>query len=135
MRKCRRQIVSFLFGAIIFLPILAIGILQLGQAYIRSTREERLETEKLVQVTVPVKDLVWEEEGRELWVGNQMFDVASYTIANGNYYLVGVYDDDETEVAGGSFFGTESAGPELERKQRAGAQAQSVTTRNLRCRE
>ena len=79
---------------------MAIGILQLGQAYIQSTRHERLETEKLVQVTVPSKNLVWEEEGRELWVGDRMFDVASFTLNNGNYYLLGVYDDDETEVAG-----------------------------------
>jgi hypothetical protein len=100
VRKCRQQIVSFFFGAIILLPLLAIGILQLGQAYIRSTREERLETEKQVQVVVPVKDLVWEEEEKELWVGDRMFDVASYTIGNGNYYLKGVFDDDETEVAG-----------------------------------
>ena len=76
------------------------GILHLSQAYIRSTREERLEKEKQIQVVIPAKDLVWEEEERELWVGDRMFDVASYKIENGNCYLTGVYDDDETEVAG-----------------------------------
>ena len=38
------------------------GILHLSQAYIRSTREERLEKEKQIQVVIPAKDLVWEEE-------------------------------------------------------------------------
>lgn len=85
------------------LPILASSFLQIGQAYIKSTREERLATEKLVQVILPSKAVVWEEEEKELWVGDRMFDVASFTIINGNYHLTGVYDDDETEVAG-TFF-------------------------------
>jgi hypothetical protein len=79
------------------------GILQFTQAYIRSTRDERLEREKLLHVVIAVQDLVWEEEEREVWIGGRLFDVASYRIENGNYYLAGVYDDDETEVAGSLF--------------------------------
>ena len=100
MRSQRQFILSLFFCAILILPVIAIGILQLGQAYIQSTREERLETEDLVQVVIPVKNFVWEEEGKELWVGDRMFDVSSFTIADGNYYLTGIYDDDETEIAG-----------------------------------
>ena len=100
MRSRRQFILSLFFSAILVLPVLAIAILQLGQAYIQSTREERLETEHLVEVTVPVKNLVWEEEGKELWVGDRMFDVAAFYMKDGNYHLTGVYDDDETEIAG-----------------------------------
>ena len=75
-------------------------LFQMGKVYIQSTREERFETEDQVTVVLPAGKVVWEEEGRELWVGDQMFDVASYTILDGNYHLTGVYDDDETEVAG-----------------------------------
>ena len=100
MKSQRQLILSFVFSAIFILPVLAIAILQLSQAYIQSTREERLETEQLVQVIVPVKNLVWEEEGQELWVGDRMFDVASFYIKDDSYYLMGVYDEDETEIAG-----------------------------------
>ena len=82
------------------MPVLAIAILQISQAYIQSTREERLETEHLVQVIVPVKNLIWEEEAKELWVGGRMFDVASFYIKDDNYHLTGVFDDDETEIVG-----------------------------------
>jgi hypothetical protein len=84
----------------LLLPLLAMLMLQLGKAYIQSTREERLQTEKQVQVVLPAGKVVWEEDEKELWVGNRMFDVSSYTVVDGYYYLTGVYDDDETEVAG-----------------------------------
>lgn len=85
---------------LLLLPFLAIGFLQIGRSYIQSQREERLDAEELVKVVLPVKEVIWEEEGKELWVGDRMFDVASYSIVNGHYHLTGAYDDDETEVAG-----------------------------------
>lgn len=85
---------------LLLLPVLAIGFLQLGQAYIKSTRDDKLETEKLVKVVLPASKVVWEEEERELWVGDRMFDVASFTIIDGTYHLTGAFDDDETEIAG-----------------------------------
>ena len=100
MKNPKRFISCIFFCAILLLPILAIGILQLSQAYIKSEREERLQTERLEKVIVPVKHIVWEEEGKELWVNNRMFDVASFVIKDNNYYLTGVYDDEETEIAG-----------------------------------
>jgi len=95
-----RHISSALFSALLLLPFLAIGFLQIGQLYIQSDREERLGNEELVKVILPAKDVVWEEEGKELWVGERMFDVASYSIVDGHYHLLGIYDEDETEVAG-----------------------------------
>ena len=100
MRNRRQHIVSLLFTAIILFPLLAITFLQVTQAYIKSNRGERLNSEKLVQVILPARDVIWEEEGREVWVGNRMFDVASFSIIKDSYYLNGVYDDDETVVAG-----------------------------------
>ncbi len=100
MKNRYQYIPSVIFGAILLLPLLAMLFLQLGQAYIKSTREERLQGEKLVKVMLPAKEVIWEEEERELWVGDRMFDVTSYTIVGGNYHLTGVYDDDETEIAG-----------------------------------
>jgi hypothetical protein len=100
VKQLRRLYASTFFGTVLLLPLLAIVFLQAGQAYIKSTRDERLEKGKQVQVVLPAKEVVWEEEGKELWVGNRMFDVSSYTVTNDQYYLIGVYDDHETAVAG-----------------------------------
>lgn len=100
MKNRCRHISSAIFGLLLLLPVLAIGFLQLGQAYIKSTREERLETEKLVKVVLPASKVVWEEAEKELWVGDKMFDVASYKVIDGHYHLTGIYDEDETAVAG-----------------------------------
>ncbi|HEY1021931.1 MAG TPA: hypothetical protein VGE06_06435, partial [Flavisolibacter sp.] len=100
MRNGSRHISAGIFSTMLLLPVLAMLLLQLGRAYIQSTREERLHTESLVTVVLPAGQVVWEEDEKELWVGNRMFDVASYTILDGHYHLTGVYDDDETEVAG-----------------------------------
>lgn len=100
MKNRFRHISSAIFGIILLLPVLAIGFLQIGQAYIKSTREERLEKEGLVRIVLPASKVVWEEEERELWVGDKMFDVASYEVIDGNYHLSGVFDNDETEMAG-----------------------------------
>ncbi|HUC81802.1 MAG TPA: hypothetical protein VMR70_12855 [Flavisolibacter sp.] len=95
-----RQLFAALLGIILLLPVLAIGVLQIGQAYIKATREERLETEDLVTVVLPAGKVVWEEAERELWVGDKMFDVSSYKIFDGFYHLTGAFDDHETEIAG-----------------------------------
>jgi hypothetical protein len=100
VKQQRQLYASIFFGTVLLLPLLAITILQAGQVYIKSTRDERLEKEKQVQVVLPAKEVVWEEEGKELWVGDRMFDVSTYTVTNGQYYLTGVYDDHETAVAG-----------------------------------
>jgi hypothetical protein len=89
-----------LFTAIIVSPILAITFLQAAQEYIKSNRKERVDSEKLVQVILPAKDVIWEEEGEELWIGNRMFDVSAWSIIGGNFHLTGVYDNEETHVAG-----------------------------------
>ena len=100
MRNGSRYISAGIISTMLLFPLLAVLLLQLGKASIQSTREERLQTEKQVQVVLPASQLVWEEDEKELWIGDRMFDVASYTIIDGDYHLTGIYDDAETEVAG-----------------------------------
>jgi hypothetical protein len=100
VKNCRRNIAGHFLFAILFLPVLAIGILQVAEAYIEASREQRLKTEQLVTVTLPSEAVHWEEDEKELWVGDRMFDVSSFTIRDGYYHLTGVFDDDETEIAG-----------------------------------
>jgi len=73
--------------------------MQVAEVYIESTREERLATENLALITLPIEDVVWEEDRKELWVGDKLFDVASFTIKGGVYHLTGVFDEEETAIA------------------------------------
>lgn len=100
MKNCCRNIAGSFLVATLFLPVLAIGILQVAEAYIEASREHRLKTEQLVTVSLPSECVHWEEDEKELWVGDRMFDVSTFTIRDGYYYLTGVFDDDETEIAG-----------------------------------
>ena len=100
MRNKCRFIFSIVLVLLLLLPTVYICFLQVSQSYIQSTRDERLKTEELVKVIVPTSKMAWEEEGKELWIGDKMFDVASYEVIDGAYHLTGVYDEDETEVAG-----------------------------------
>ncbi|RYZ27624.1 MAG: hypothetical protein EOO10_12120, partial [Chitinophagaceae bacterium] len=99
MRNNYRNIVAHFVLALLLLPILAMGILQVVEVYIESTREERLATENLVLITLPIQEVVWEEDQKELWVGDKLFDVSSFTIKGGVYHLTGVFDEEETEIA------------------------------------
>ena len=57
-----RHIASALFGALLLLPLLTLLFLQLVQAFVQATREERLETEALVQVVAAADDRAREDD-------------------------------------------------------------------------
>ena len=74
------------------------GGLQAFQFYIRQRMEITLEKEPLTSISLPATSVVWYEEGREIMVDGRMFDIKSFTIKDGIFTALGVYDDDETEV-------------------------------------
>ncbi len=58
--------------------------------------KERLE-EKLLHTLVINKEAVrWIKPGKEIWLGNRMFDIKSALLKNGQYVFTGLYDDEET---------------------------------------
>ena len=74
------------------------GGLQAFQQYIKYTATERLESEELVTITVPVSKVQWMEEGREIMVDGKMFDIKTYSEKDAVFTATGVYDDKETAV-------------------------------------
>lgn len=51
----------------------------------------------LQTIAIPVQDVVWEEEGRELIIDGEIFDIDSYHIKDGYLFAAGILDKDETE--------------------------------------
>lgn len=90
--------IAVLFGTVVLLPLLLSAAVQGFQAYLKHRAEERIESEALVTISVPVADVQWMEEGREVMIKGRMFDLESYKEEAGTFTATGVYDDAETEA-------------------------------------
>lgn len=94
----RKQTIALALAAFIFLPLFFSGGLQLFQLYLKQRVEHRLENEKLVTIRVPLQNIRWVEEEREVMVNGKMFDLKSYHEEEGVFTATGVWDEKETAV-------------------------------------
>lgn len=60
--------------------------------------EEKLESNHLQTLTIPVKGFQWHERNREIVVGGKMFDVKSIQRRGNQYLVTGLFDEAETEL-------------------------------------
>ena len=97
MTPFRKYAISFLL-LLNALPFLMSFLFSLHQLWIRHEMLEKLEIENLHHITVNLKNLHWEEEGKELMIGGRMFDVNSMTIIGDKAILKGLFDDEETRL-------------------------------------
>jgi hypothetical protein len=58
--------------------------------------KEKLESEQLQTLIIPIKNFRWYEEGREIVFEGMMFDVRSVTKQGDNYVVTGLFDHMET---------------------------------------
>lgn len=98
MRKNQINIISFFFSTLLILPLLLVIFFQLWQYHLSETGTERMETESIQTITVKVEDVIWKEEGREVTIRGEYFDLVSWTLNNGTYTFTGVFDEEETAV-------------------------------------
>jgi hypothetical protein len=83
---------------IILMPCIYCLYFQAKHQMIRWEMEERLESDGLQTIIIPVKDFRWYEEGREIVVNGTMFDVRSIEQNNDKYIVTGLFDEEETEL-------------------------------------
>ncbi len=86
------------FLLITCLPGLLFLYLKLEQLHIRHKMEEKLERSSLQEIRIPERSLVWYEEGRELIIDDNLFDVVSIRIEKGIAIVSGLFDYEETRV-------------------------------------
>ena len=60
--------------------------------------EERLESEYLHSVQIPVDEICWIRLGKEIAFKGKMFDVKEMTVNNGFATLLGIYDFEEALI-------------------------------------
>lgn len=68
---------------------------QLKQSFITYQMKERLEEENVQTITLNKNQVNWVEEGKELIIDGEMFDVKSYTQKNDSLVISGLFDKAE----------------------------------------
>ncbi len=63
---------------------------------VKHDANERLEKAHLQIIYVAAKDIRWTQKGKEIKVGDRLFDVKQYAPGINGFVLTGIYDDDES---------------------------------------
>jgi len=96
--KYGNHITVFLLIALLALPVILPFLTVIRESIVRWEMMEALEEKELITVFVCEKDMVWEEAGKECRIKGRLFDVKEYEKINGQYRLMGLYDDREKEI-------------------------------------
>jgi hypothetical protein len=83
---------------LVLLPCLYCIYFQAKSYMIWRQMEEKLESEQLQTLIIPVKSFRWYEEGREIVFEGMMFDVKSITRQGDKYVVTGLFDHLETKL-------------------------------------
>lgn len=85
--------------AIPLIPLFVLFSLELGRIINRREIRAQMEVAVLRTIVLPEKDINWVEEGRELAIDGNMFDVQQFNrLPNGMIELTGVFDERETQL-------------------------------------
>lgn len=93
-----RYIIFFLFIAALTAPFAAQILVHQKIKNNRQLMEERMQQEPLVQLSIPVHELQWVKPGKEIRVGNRLFDIKKIHITGQTALLTGLYDEEEKEL-------------------------------------
>ena len=101
---------TFIFAALLALPLLSIITIQLYGLHLQHQALERLEKASLQTISIPLSKLVWEKKNREVNIDGELFDVKNFSVNGSEVVLTGLYDKKETAIKNflkgqcGSFF-------------------------------
>ena len=98
MTKHVKYIVSLLFLALIALPALLSAITMIRESLIRRDMKEALEEKQLLTIFIDIKDIIWEEAGKECRINGRLFDIKEIKKVNNQFQLKGLFDDEEMEI-------------------------------------
>ena len=97
MQKQKKTTAGIL-ALLVALPLLFSVFFLVKQNTIRVEAEDQLNTTSLQTITIPLSELHWLNNEKELLIAGKLFDVKSYTFANNTVTLAGLYDNNEDEL-------------------------------------
>lgn len=99
MQLINRNITALFLLVLVLAPISYFCISEIRQQQIRAEMRERLEKESLHKLVLDAAAVRWYKPGREILVGNRLFDVKeSRSLDNGHVEFTGIFDDEETRL-------------------------------------
>jgi len=87
-----------LMATIIMLPFFFIAVFHLQKFFVQVEMRQELKHKQLVTLQLPVDEIQWYKEGKEIIVEGLLFDVKSITYNNGLATISGLYDKKEKEI-------------------------------------
>ena len=100
MQQIKQKITAYSLLLLIALPLLFSVFFLVKQNTIRVAAQDQLNTSSLQTITIPLSELHWLNNEKELLIAGKLFDVKSYTITNNTITLTGLYDNKEDELVG-----------------------------------
>lgn len=98
MSRLKQILASLVLLLIVSIPCLLFVYYQSAQWYIRHEMEEKLENEQLQTIVIPVSDVKWYKENKEIIVEGKLFDVKSVAYQDEMASFTGLYDHQETNI-------------------------------------
>ncbi len=98
MSRLKQIIVSLVLLVITSIPCLLFVYYQSAQWYVQHEMEEKLENEQLQTLVIPVSDIKWYKENKEIRVEGKLFDIKSVVFQDGIASFTGLYDDQEMYI-------------------------------------
>lgn len=98
MSKFLKPVSILLIMGMMCLPGILCVYYEVAQFQVREEMEEKLEHEKLQQILIPVTEIKWHEEGKEILVNGCLFDIKTIEIREGIAYISGLYDMQESLI-------------------------------------
>jgi hypothetical protein len=98
MRKAAHSIFAFLMILAIAIPALFYVYFSIELQLIRHHMEEQLEQQQLQTLSIKKAAFKWYKKGKEIEVGNRLFDVKEIREEGDILLVKGLYDDQEKKV-------------------------------------
>ncbi len=93
-----KNIIASLILLIVAAPILIFTTLFISQKITKHIMEEKLEEASLQTITLSTNDFIWQKKDKEIKIGNEMFDVKSYSKKADKFVFIGLYDKTEKQI-------------------------------------
>jgi hypothetical protein len=98
MSRIIKHITLIVSTGLAMLPILLSLAFLVQQFRVKTGIKRSLEKQYLQTVRLPLDELHWIEKGKELQIGDELFDVKTWSIQNNEAVLTGLYDKKEKDL-------------------------------------
>lgn len=97
MNPLLKKITTFLLLAMLLAPLSYTYIFQAKQANVQRKMKKQLQGNMLHSMVIAEEDLRWVKPGKEILVGEKMFDIKTIEYrADGTVYITGLFDHEES---------------------------------------